>query len=306
MEQQCIACNNPDSAAHMVTKDYNYRVDGKDFALRRCKKCGLAWLERPPKSLGKYYREGVYWIHSPAKNPSGAKGAPIRIARLLVPAQNLWLGLLPSGKAVKILDVGCGDGTLMETMLEKNPLADVTGIEMRGHAADSAKKKGLRVIVGDFFEVEGELPSSGYDFIFMNHVFEHLRHPGLALGKFRRLLKKGGKAIIIVPNVNGMSCWVFGKYSECYDAPRHLFDFSTASLHALASKEGFTCKTSTFSASSVLASMANRFGVSRRDYCSWSGAHSPSWLAAVFLLAWLSLVPGWLGFGDQILAVLEK
>ena len=43
-------------------------------------------------------------------------------------------------------------------------------------------------------------------------VFHHLRHPGAALGEMRRALEKGGRVILIEPDMGALGRLIFGKF----------------------------------------------------------------------------------------------
>ena len=43
-------------------------------------------------------------------------------------------------------------------------------------------------------------------------VFHHLRHPGAALGEMRRALEKGGRVILLEPDMGALGRLIFGKF----------------------------------------------------------------------------------------------
>ncbi|MGI0014596.1 MAG: methyltransferase domain-containing protein [Nitrososphaera sp.] len=46
----------------------------------------------------------------------------------------------------------------------------------------------------------GAIPSQSYDFLLSSHVLEHCANPILALTEWKRLLKKGGMLVLLLPN----------------------------------------------------------------------------------------------------------
>jgi hypothetical protein len=80
---------------------------------------------------------------------------------------------------LKVLEPSCGDGAIMEALLEKNPNIDLIGIEYHSARAAAAKAKGLRVARGNFLELP---PQPIYDLVVMNPPFygthwkQHLEH----------------------------------------------------------------------------------------------------------------------------------
>lgn len=105
----------------------------------------------------------------------------------------------------KILDIGCGAGTISLYLASKGN--KVYGIDISGNAIkscrESAKKLGIENYV--HFEVmkfPNKIPNKKFDFILLIEVIEHLKKDGLALDKVYTLLKKGGVAIVSTPSKN--------------------------------------------------------------------------------------------------------
>lgn len=105
----------------------------------------------------------------------------------------------------KILDIGCGVGTLDFYLASKRK--DVTGIDVSKNAIDlaraNAKKLGLngktRFLRIDFPK---SAPKGKFDLIICSEVLEHLRDDKKAIKKIFSLLIKNGLAIISVPSKN--------------------------------------------------------------------------------------------------------
>ena len=67
----------------------------------------------------------------------------------------------------KILDVGCGDGNLLE-YLSKNKNADCRGIEIRREGVNECVKKGLSVIQGDANYDLADYPDKSFSTIILS------------------------------------------------------------------------------------------------------------------------------------------
>lgn len=102
----------------------------------------------------------------------------------------------------KILDLGCGVGTLGETAKEKND-AEVVGIELNREMAEIAGKRLDRVVVGDLESVrlEDHLSPGYFDCIIAADILEHLRDPWAVLRETVTFLNKGGIVVASIPNV---------------------------------------------------------------------------------------------------------
>ena len=98
-------------------------------------------------------------------------------------------------KKGKLLDVGCGDGLIL-SQLNKNKNLDCFGIDISQTGIDISKEKGvINCKAIDLFDFNG----SGYDYIFLGDVLEHLPDPERGLKKVKVLLKPEGKVFISVP-----------------------------------------------------------------------------------------------------------
>lgn len=106
--------------------------------------------------------------------------------------------LLHSG--TKVLDVGCGNGTLLRRLSAKHSGASLTGIEPSSEAiaqADPAVRSLIRN--GD---IDAELPhfhDDPVDLLVSSEVIEHLVDPSHALRMMLPALRPGGTAVFTVP-----------------------------------------------------------------------------------------------------------
>jgi 2-polyprenyl-3-methyl-5-hydroxy-6-metoxy-1,4-benzoquinol methylase len=108
---------------------------------------------------------------------------------------------LLDGDARRILDVGCGAGDNAEIVRSRLPGCEVHGIT---RSAAEAATAGQRMTSCGVWDIEADIPEevarTEFDAIIFSHVLEHLRNPELVVLKFSKLLKKGGSALIAVPN----------------------------------------------------------------------------------------------------------
>ncbi len=99
------------------------------------------------------------------------------------------------GTSRRLLDIGCGTGSLMTQLAERSGL-EITGIDVSQEMLSQARKRypGGRWILGDF---DTKRIPTHFDFVLLSYVIRHLRDQKAALTKARRLLSKGGKLIIV-------------------------------------------------------------------------------------------------------------
>lgn len=119
-------------------------------------------------------------------------------ARLAGLEHHLPLIALKPGEAV--LDVGCGSGAMARTLAKAQPAAHVTGVDIRPHYLEFARRKavseGLEGIVfqaGDVFQLP--FPNASFDVVWTKYLFQWLKSIEPALGEITRVLKPGGRII---------------------------------------------------------------------------------------------------------------
>ena len=108
------------------------------------------------------------------------------------------LSLIPPD-AEKILDVGCGKGTLAKKLCEQQK--KVFGIEKDPAIAQEASKCFHKLLVGDIESVSLPFSEDYFDCLIFADVLEHLQDPWSVLKKTRKFLCEEGKVIASIPNV---------------------------------------------------------------------------------------------------------
>ena len=96
----------------------------------------------------------------------------------------------------RVLDVGCGDGTLME-FLKNNKKIDVRGIEISKNNIQQCIGKGLTVIEGDAEQDLSQFPDGSFDFVILSQTLQAFLNPEKVISE---LLRVGKKAIVTIPN----------------------------------------------------------------------------------------------------------
>ncbi len=95
-----------------------------------------------------------------------------------------------------ILDIGCGDGMLLE-QLEKNLNSKIHGIELNRDLASKAIAKGLNVIHGDAEIDLSQYSDHSFDYVILSQTLQAMMKPKEIL---LELLRIGSKAIVSFPN----------------------------------------------------------------------------------------------------------
>jgi len=98
--------------------------------------------------------------------------------------------LLAPKPGERILDLGCGDGALMELIAERG--AEVVGFDSSPELAAAARKRGLRVALGDAHELAY---AREFDAVFSNAALHWMTQPEAVIAGVRRALRPGGRFV---------------------------------------------------------------------------------------------------------------
>jgi len=103
-----------------------------------------------------------------------------------------------SDKNLKILDIGCWDGSYTTRYRKKTNI--VYGIEASSSSARRAQEKGIITEPGDFMENDF-FKNIKFDIVVAGEIIEHVFDTDLFLQKIHSILKLHGKLILTTPNV---------------------------------------------------------------------------------------------------------
>ena len=96
----------------------------------------------------------------------------------------------------RVLDIGCGDGTLME-YLKFNQHNDVRGLEPQKDLVQKCISKGLSVIEGDAEKELIQFPKKSFDYVVLSQTLQAFFNPEEVLDQ---LLRIGKQTIVSIPN----------------------------------------------------------------------------------------------------------
>src|SRR5919205_3198753 len=105
----------------------------------------------------------------------------------------LVAGMIEAGS--RVLDVGCGDGELLQ-LLESRGI-DGRGIELSRAGVNGCVAKGLAVVQGDADTDLVNYPDDGFDYVILSQTLQATRHPRVVI---QELLRIGRRAIVSFPN----------------------------------------------------------------------------------------------------------
>lgn len=117
-----------------------------------------------------------------------AGSPPIRTDHILL------AGMVSGG--ARVLDVGCGDGALLD-YLARNKSVDARGIELSREGVAACVARGLAVIQGDADADLFDYPDDCFDYVILSQTLQATRRPRVVL---EQMLRVGRNAIVSFPN----------------------------------------------------------------------------------------------------------
>jgi len=118
----------------------------------------------------------------------------------LRPDLRIVADFVPAG--AKVLDLGCGDGLLLEYLVHHKGVAG-RGIELSEAGVLACVRRGLSVRQGDLQEGLADYPDGSFDCVVLSQTLPFLDDPGMII---RETLRVGSQAIVSFPNWGHWRC----------------------------------------------------------------------------------------------------
>jgi SAM-dependent methyltransferase len=269
----CYVCHKRGELLYENLTDRLFAATGR-WNVKKCpdSACGFLWLDPMPlaEDLGLAYR--AYYTHEDHNSSSNSLArriySRIQIGYLRTkyhysptpaPADQI-LALLAYLNPLRrasfdfsvffleakplgcLLDLGCGDGSMLSTLKEFGWQAE--GVDFDPAARELASRKGLTVHLGTL--ADQNFPDESFDAITASHFVEHIPDPLATFKECRRILKPGGQLILITPNAASWGHRLYRADWRGLEPPRHLGIFTPASLTTLIRRAGLNslyCRT---------------------------------------------------------------
>lgn len=109
--------------------------------------------------------------------------------------------------ANNVLDVGCADGVFTNIIAKSTNANKIVGVDVVKTSILWAKKHWrnnhkMKFMVGDAHDLK--FNSNSFDAVYCLEALEHVVDPNRVLAEFKRVMKKGGFGVFLVPSDNNL------------------------------------------------------------------------------------------------------
>lgn len=244
--QSCVICGHSVSRLWLSDcPDYYlgmpYRVDYAE-----CEHCAMVQQVAMPKDTSHFYE--AYPVHK-------SKGKAFALFRSLL-IRNVYFSPDEQSKDAALLDLGCGDGSYLESIQGK--FAKTFGFEP-GEMQAKAVADRLKCDVFTTVDAAKNALRAKVDVVTAHFVLEHVTDPHATFDFVSSLLRPGGVFYLALPNIKSREARLFGRKWHGLDAPRHLCFLEREGLEQLADRHGFRLEKSGYGIfpNTIAASIVN-------------------------------------------------
>ena len=156
-----------------------------------------------------------------------------------------------------VLDVGCGDGVLMEFLLKEKKV-DIRGIEISKSKVQNCIAKGLTIIEGNAEKDLKQFPDKSFDYVILSQTLQAFLNPERVINE---LLRIGKQAIVTIPNFGYWKIRLHLLLKGTMPVSRTLPEewYNTPNIHLCTIKDFvFFSKTKKFTISKSIALKSNK------------------------------------------------
>jgi 2-polyprenyl-3-methyl-5-hydroxy-6-metoxy-1,4-benzoquinol methylase len=197
----------------------------EEHELAKCSNCSFVFMRRIPTNdeLINYYSVYAYETEKQMSEPTRQS------------LEGLVKKFDPYRKNNRILDVGCGEGWILE--ISKKHGWEVYGTEYSSRAIEICEAKGIKMYQGVLDP--GKMNVSEFDVIISSETVEHINNPQEDFNNINKLLRKEGLLYVTTPNFNSYLRYLLKKKYNIIEYPEHLSYYTKKTLHALLANNGF-------------------------------------------------------------------
>jgi ubiquinone/menaquinone biosynthesis C-methylase UbiE len=139
----------------------------------------------------------------------------------------------------RILDLGCGTGTLLENLLTVAPEAEMFGLDPCAEMLNVARQKlpaSIDLKLGNATNIPFSRDS--FDVLVSTSAFHYFRQPEQAVQEMKRVLKPGGHLIITDWSYDYWSCRILDSWLRISN-PAHFRTYTSSELRLMLQNNGF-------------------------------------------------------------------
>jgi 2-polyprenyl-3-methyl-5-hydroxy-6-metoxy-1,4-benzoquinol methylase len=195
--------------------------------LHRCLSCDFVYLASWQQSLEQFGELYDYYDQLTSEDLP-RRYSPENFAR----QRQLLKALARNTRGRRLLDVGCGEGQLLQTAQVEG--WDSTGIDLSESAVRLGRERELSVSRTDFFDAS--LDEQRFDAIVMSELIEHVPSPARFLKRAEQLLETDGILYLTTPNFGSLARRMLGETWSVIH-PEHIGYFERSTLRMMASEE---------------------------------------------------------------------
>ena len=135
----------------------------------------------------------------------------------------------------RVLDVGCGDGVLIEYLKQEKNI-DVRGLEISKDKVQTCISKGLTVIEGNAEIDLKQFPNNSFDYVVLSQTLQAFLNPEIVINE---LLRVGKRAIVTIPNFGFWKVRLYLLFKGTMPVTKTLPDewYNTPNLHMCTIKD---------------------------------------------------------------------
>lgn len=230
----CICCDSKEIKSLGKLKSYDYY---------KCLNCGFRFIHPIPS---KQEIEKFYNTSRVITNLSEAISKNIKKfeKETTSPKKDNFNNIIKSVTKVvnknplNILEIGSGYGYFVHYMNSLGHHAQGTEVTKDYAAAVNSVING-NVVYLDNQPISSHFQQKQFDFVYLEHVFEHVMHPEEILSEIEKIISNQGVLVMSVPNSDSLWSKIKGKRWPWATPPDHLYYYNLKSLEAILSKYNF-------------------------------------------------------------------
>jgi SAM-dependent methyltransferase len=225
---RCPLCESAEVAGRIRSIEKDMSRAG--FSYVRCSSCASYYL----RDVTVDALEAFYGSLPPYESSSSKVEIVEELARTL--------GLTGTER---VLDLGCGSGAWALPLLAYCGHltcvdVDANGVELLRQRVPDADKARVDCHSAHSLAFLEQSATDSFDLVLSMFSLEHDVNPRQVLAHIRRVLRPGGRAVVLVPSADALQLAMLGGGFYWFQAPWHTFIPASAGLRVAASRAGFS------------------------------------------------------------------